>query len=127
MQRDGRRKLRDAEDTQSVLAAEGGAFIGALYGEQEKARKSTSPATSSANIGSGRSARSSRASSAGWTPSRQRRRRPEPLAAAIRYHRSHDDALFRFVDDPIVPIDNSPTEREFRNVARHAPQYALRR
>ena len=28
------------------------------------------------------------------------------------------DALFRFVDDPMVPIDNSPTEREFQNVAK---------
>ena len=25
---------------------------------------------------------------------------------------------FRFVDDPLVPIDNSPTEREFQNVAK---------
>ena len=28
------------------------------------------------------------------------------------------DALFRFVDDPDVPIDNSPTKREFQNVAK---------
>ena len=35
----GRRKFRDAEETQPVLAAEGGAFIGAIYGEEEKAQK----------------------------------------------------------------------------------------
>ena len=35
----GLRKFRDAEDTQPVLAAEGGAFIGAIYGEEEKAQK----------------------------------------------------------------------------------------
>jgi hypothetical protein len=35
----GRRKFRDAEDTQPVLAVEGGAFIGAMYGEEEKAQK----------------------------------------------------------------------------------------
>ena len=35
----GRRKFRDAEDTQPVLAADGGAFIGAIYGEEEKAQK----------------------------------------------------------------------------------------
>jgi transposase len=35
----GRRKFRDAEDTQPVLAAEGGAFLGAMYGEEEKAQK----------------------------------------------------------------------------------------
>ena len=42
----------------------------------------------------------------------------EPLKAAIRYYKNNGDALFRFVDDPIVPIDNSPTEREFQNVAK---------
>ncbi|MBX3216006.1 MAG: transposase [Labilithrix sp.] len=42
----------------------------------------------------------------------------EPLTAAIRYYDNHGDALFRFVDDPEVPIDNSPTEREFQNVAK---------
>jgi Transposase IS66 family len=31
---------------------------------------------------------------------------------------NHRDALFRFIDDPLVPIDNSPTEREFQNVAK---------
>ncbi|CAN5748838.1 hypothetical protein BH11MYX4_BH11MYX4_07110 [soil metagenome] len=39
-------------------------------------------------------------------------------AAAIRCYNNHGDALFRFVDDPIVPIDNSPTERELQNVAK---------
>ena len=42
----------------------------------------------------------------------------EPLAAAINYYNKHGTALFRFVDDPLVPIDNSPTEREFQNVAK---------
>ncbi len=42
----------------------------------------------------------------------------EPLAAAIRYYKDHHDALFRFIDDPLVAIDNSPTEREFQNVAK---------
>ncbi len=42
----------------------------------------------------------------------------EPLAAAVRYYLNHGDALFRFIDDPVVPIDNSPTEREFQNVAK---------
>ena len=35
----GRRKFRDAEDTQPALALEGGAFIGAIYGEEEKAQQ----------------------------------------------------------------------------------------
>lgn len=37
---------------------------------------------------------------------------------AVRYYRLHGEALFRFVEDPEVPIDNSPTEREFQNVAK---------
>jgi len=42
------------------------------------------------------------------------------------YYRNHWDALFRFVDNPAIPIDNSPTEREFQNVAklRHAMLFA---
>ena len=42
----------------------------------------------------------------------------EPLAAAIRYYDNHRAALFRFLEDPLVPIDNSATEREFQNVAK---------
>jgi transposase len=42
----------------------------------------------------------------------------EPLAAAVNYYLNHKAALFRFIDDPLVPIDNSPTEREYQNVAK---------
>ena len=42
----------------------------------------------------------------------------EPLAIAVRYYQHHGAALFRFLDDPDVPTDNSPTEREFQNVAK---------
>ena len=59
----GRRKFHDAEATRPGLAAEGGAFIAAMY-------------------------------------------------------QRHGAALFRFFDDPDVPIDNSPTEREFQSVAK---------
>jgi hypothetical protein len=40
------------------------------------------------------------------------------LRTAVTYCRNHWAALTRFVDDPAVPIDNSPTEREFQNVAK---------
>ena len=117
----GRRKFRDAEATQPVLAAEGGAFLGAIYGEEEAAQK----------LGLVGDA---------LLEHRQQRIRPivhsferwldaveptllpsEPLAAAVGYYQNHGDALFRFVDDPLVPIDNSPTEREFQNVAKLRP------
>ena len=114
----GRRKFRDAEETQPVLAAEGGAFIGAIYGAEEQAQK----------LGlTGDALREHR----------QRFMRPltddferwlaavaptllpsEPLTTAVRYYSNHRDALFRFIDDPNLPIDNSPTEREFQNVAK---------
>ena len=42
----------------------------------------------------------------------------EPLTVAIRYYDDHGDAFLRFIGDPEVPIDNSPTERELRNVAK---------
>ncbi len=42
----------------------------------------------------------------------------EPLMVAVRYYERHHKALFRFIDDANVPIDNSPTEREFQNVAK---------
>lgn len=42
----------------------------------------------------------------------------EPLAATIRYYKNHRAALQRFIEDPDIPIDNSPTEREFQNVAK---------
>lgn len=114
----GRRKFRDAEATQPVLAVEGGAFLGAIYGQEEKAQEL-------GLIGDA------------LREHRQRSMRPivrdferwldavlptllpsEPLAAAIRYYKNHRDALFRFIDDPLVSIDNSPTEREFQNVAK---------
>ena len=101
-----------------MLAAEGGAFIGAIYGEEEKAQK----------LGLRGDA---------LRDHRQQYIRPivrdferclgvvkptllpfKPLAAAIAYYNNHGTALFRFVDDPLVPIDKSPTEREFQNVAK---------
>ena len=38
--------------------------------------------------------------------------------AAVRYYQRHKGALFHFIDDADVPIDNSATEREFQNVAK---------
>ena len=114
----GRRKFRDAEATQPVLAQEGGAFITAMYVAEEEAQK----------LGLAGDA---------LLAHRQSRIRPicddfdtwraaveptllpsEPLAVAVRYYDNHADALYRFVEDPEVPIDNSPTEREFQNVAK---------
>jgi transposase len=114
----GRRKFRDAEATQPVLACEGGAFLGAIYGEEEKAQR----------LGlHGDSLREHRQQHIRpiaedferWLDAVRPTLLPsEPLAAAINYYLNHKNALFRFIDDPLVPIDNSPTEREFQNVAK---------
>jgi hypothetical protein len=114
----GRRKFRDAEATQPVLAVEGGAFLGAMYGEEEKAQK----------LGlAGEALREHRQQFIRplahdferWLDAVEPTLLPsEPLAAAVGYYKNHRAALFRFIDDPRVPIDNSPTEREFQDVAK---------
>jgi transposase len=114
----GRRKSRDAEATRPDLAAEGGAFIAAMYVAEQDAQARGLVGTK-------------------LLAHRRRKIRPvvddfrrwlaavaptllpsEPLAAAVGYYQRHADALFRFLDDPDVPIDNSPTEREFQNLAK---------
>jgi hypothetical protein len=42
----------------------------------------------------------------------------DPLATTIRYYRNHWDALFRLVEYPEIPIDNSASEREYQQVAK---------
>ena len=114
----GRRKFRDAEDTQPVLAAEGGAFLGAIYGEEEKAQK-LGLVGDALRQQRQRHLRPIIRDFESWRDAVEPTLLPsEPLAAAIRYYKNHCNALFRFVDDPMVPIDNSPTEREFQNVAK---------
>jgi transposase len=116
----GRRKFRDAEDTQPVLALEGGAFLGAIYGEEEKAQKLGLVGEKLCeNIGSGASAPSpTDFEKLARRPSSRRSCPPSRWRRPMRYYKNHRDALFRFIDDPLVPIDNSPTEREFQNVAK---------
>lgn len=114
----GRRKLSEAEGVQPVLAAEGGAFIAAIYVAEAEAK--AAGLKDSALLE--------------WRqvkvpPIREDLRRwmdvVEPtltpndaLAKVIRYYRNHWDALFRFVDHPEIPIDNSASEREFQHVAK---------
>ncbi len=42
----------------------------------------------------------------------------DPLTAAVAHYRNHSGALTRFIDDARVPLDSSPTEREFQNFAK---------
>lgn len=114
----GRRKFEDAEATQPVLAREGGRFIGAMYGEEQAARVLGLRGDA---LLAHRQARIRPVADAfdAWRAAVEPSLLPsEPLAAAVRYYRNHRDALYRFIDEPNAPIDNSPTEREFQNVAK---------
>jgi transposase len=114
----GRRKFRDAEETQPVLALEGGEFIGAMYGEEEKAQKGGLTGKALLEYRQ-QHIRPIADDFERWLGAVEPTLLPsEQLKTATRYYKNHRDALFRFIDDPDVPIDNSPTEREFQNVAK---------
>jgi transposase len=114
----GRRKFRDAEAMQPLLAAEGAAFISAMYVAEEDARNrgligDALLAHRQARI------RPLLDDFAKWLAAVEPTLLPSDLLrTAVAYYRKHWAALTRFVDDPAVPIDNSPTEREFQNVAK---------
>lgn len=114
----GRRKFRDAEATQPALAVEGGLFIGAMYGHEEKAQ-ALGLAGDELRAHRQQHIRPIADDLDKWLIAVAPALLPtEPLMQAVRYYRNHRDALYRFIDDPDVPIDNSPTEREFQNVAK---------
>lgn len=114
----GRRKFRDAEETQPALAAEGGAFIAAMYAQE--ARAHDAGLTGDALLAHRRRfIRPVADQLAQWVDAVAPTLLPsEPLMVAVRYYQNHKAALFRFIDDANVPIDNSATEREFQNVAK---------
>jgi transposase len=114
----GRRKFRDAEATQPVLAKEGGAFIAAMYVAEEKAR--AEKLEGDALLLHRRThIRPVANELAKWLAAVAPTLLPsDPLTAAVAYYRNHWDALTRFIDDPRVPIDNSATEREFQALAK---------
>ena len=114
----GRRRLRDAEAVQPVLAKEGGAFISAIYAAESEARKLKL---------TGDALRTWRQRRIGplrddllaWMAAVEPTLAPNDLLAkTIRYYDNHWDALFRFVDHPEIPPDNSASEREYQQVAK---------
>jgi len=114
----GRRKFRDAEHTQPMLAKEGGAFIAAIYVAEEKAQ--SEGLVGDALLAHRRTnIRPIADDFAKWLAAVEPTLLPsDPLTAAVAYYRNHWPALTRFIDDSLVPIDNSPTEREFQNFAK---------
>jgi hypothetical protein len=114
----GVRKFDDAEATQPSLAAEGRAFLSAMYVEESRAQELG--LTGDALIEHRRrSIRPLADQLERWCDAVAPTLLPsEPLMVAVRYYQRHGKALFRFIDDANVPIDNSATEREFQNVAK---------
>lgn len=114
----GRRKFEDAEATQPTLAAEGGAFLSAMYVEEARAQKLGLVGDALVEHRR-RFIRPLADQLERWCDAVAPTLLPsEPLAAAVGYYQRHKTALFRFIDDANVPIDNSATEREFQHVAK---------
>ncbi len=114
----GRRKLRDAEAVQPVLATEGGAFIASMYVAEAEGKKLGLTGDA---LRSWRQAKVPplRDALLGWMNAVEPTLLPDnALAKVIRHYRNHWAALFRFVDHPEIPIDNSASEREYQNVAK---------
>jgi hypothetical protein len=114
----GRRKLRDAESVQPVLAAEGGRFISAVFEAEAGAKKQGL---------TGDALRDWRRARCGphfaefrtWSEAVLPTLVPsDPLAKALAYYKRHWEALLRFLDHPEIPIDNSGTERLYQPVAK---------
>lgn len=113
-----RRKFRDAEAVQPALAVEGGALIAAMYVAEEDAR---ARGLTDEHLLAHRRARMRPILDdfARWLAAAAPTLLPSDLLrAAVSCYRKHWAALTRFLDDPAVPIDNSPTEGEFHNGAK---------
>jgi len=114
----GRRRFEDAESAQPKLAKEGGKFISAIYVAEEQANKRELRDTEL------RAWRQEKVPPIQkdlreWMNAVEPALTPDdPLAKTIRYYKTHWEALFRFVDHPEIPLDNSASEREYQQVAK---------
>ncbi len=114
----GRRKLRDAEQVQPALAAEGGRFISAIFEAEAEAK---------ARKLSGDALRDWRQAKCGphfaafkaWSEVVKPTLLPtDPLRKVLAYYDNHWAALTRFLEHPEIPMDNSGTERLYQPVAK---------
>jgi transposase len=114
----GVRKFEAAAKVQPVLAPEGHRFLSLMYiaeaeareqglvGDELRAWRATHIPPLMADLRA-------------WMDAVEPTLLPsDPLAGVIRYYRNHWDALFRFVEHPEIPIDNSISEREFQHIAK---------
>lgn len=114
----GVRKFDDAEATQPMLAAEGRGFLSAMYVHEARAHELGLVGDALVEHRR-RLIRPLAEQLKKWCAAVAPTLLPsEPLTTAVRYYQRHHEALFRFIDNANVPIDNSATEREFQNVAK---------
>jgi len=114
----GRRKFRDAEAVQPTLAVEGGTFITHMYVAESEAKKLRLTGDT-LRTWRWEKIPPLRDKLLTWMNAVEPTLLPDdPLAKTIRYYRNHWDALFRFIDHPEIPIDNSASEREYQSVAK---------
>lgn len=114
----GRRKFRDAEAAQPTLALEGGTFISHMYVAENEAKRLH---LIGEDLRTWRQEKIPplRDDLLKWMNAVEPTLLPDdPVAKVIRYYRNHWEALFRFIDHPEIPIDNSASEREYQNVAK---------
>lgn len=113
-----RRKLRDAETVQPILAAEGGAYLTVIFDTEAEAQEQ---GLKGAALRAWRQSRIQpitlqfRAWMDAVEPTLLR---ADPVAKVIRYFGNHWENLMRFLDDPDLPLDNSASEREFQAIAK---------
>jgi transposase len=113
-----RRKLRDAEAVQPVLAAEGGCFVSAMFEHEAEAK---TLGLKGADLLAWRQGKIKPLTERfrTWMEAVYPTLLPnDPLARVIQYYRNHWQPLMRFLDDPNIAIDNSASEREFQPVAK---------
>jgi transposase len=113
-----RRKLKDAEATQPVLAKEAGLFVSAMFEAEAHAKERglrghelLAHRKSEIEPLTARFEKWIDAVLPTLVPS-------DPLCKVLVYYQNHWKQLMRFLDDPEIPIDNSGSEREFQAVAK---------
>lgn len=113
-----RRKLRDAETVQPVLAVEGGAYVSAMFEVEEDAKALGLTGDALLERRQTITKPITEAFQAWMAAVEPTLVEDDPLAKVIRYFGNHWDNLMRFLEDPQLPLDNSASEREFQAIAK---------
>jgi transposase len=114
-----RRKFRDAERAQPDLAAQGGRFIQAMYELEAEARSRELTGDDLVAFRTERIGRVLRRFRT-WLDGVLARDLPptDPVRRAAQYYVNHFVALTLFLTNPLVPLDNNASEREFQHHAK---------